>query len=184
METNTALADDDRELDKNQSKNKEEMQSSGEEDEEDGSPNKLNSKIKINDDQGSYFNNGTEKAINMGADTEVTSVGVTSNGQNNVEGFDENVAEKSKSNKEQVEESTNKSEQVTKMTKNDINTKTEEATNMKAAREAIGIKAQSGLLNHVVGFHANRAATSKRTEEEATKVKELESMFEKEMRWI
>ena len=42
---------------------------------------------------------------------------------------------------------------------------------MGADTEAIGIEGQSGLLNHVVGFHANGAAASKRTEEEANKVK-------------
>ena len=42
-----------------------------------------------------------------------------------------------------------KSVEVTKMTKNYINTETEEATNMGADTEAIGIEAQSGLLKHV-----------------------------------
>ena len=83
-----------------------------------------------------------------------------------MEDFDENVVEKSK--KEKSEEST--------MNKNNINTKTEEATNMEADTEAIGIEAQSGLLNHVVGFHANEVVTSKCMEEETNKVKESESM--------
>ena len=81
----------------------------------------------------------------MGADTEVTNVEVLSSGQNNVDGSDEKVATKSKSNKEQAEES----KQVTKTT-NNINTETEEATNMGADTEAIGIETQSGLLNHVL----------------------------------
>ena len=63
----------------------------------------------------------------LGADTEVTSVGVLSRGQNNMEGFDKNVAEKSKSNKEQTEEG--KMEKVTKTKTNEneqeLNTKTE-----------------------------------------------------------
>ena len=104
METNTVPANDYKKLDKNQNKNKEETENRGEED-EDG-PHELKSKIKNNDNQESYFNNETEEATNMGADIEVTSVGVPLSGQNNVEGFDENVVEKlkSKSNKEQAEE--------------------------------------------------------------------------------
>ena len=94
-----------------------------------------------------------------------------------MDGINEIIAEISK--KEKSEESTNKSEQVTKINKNNINTKTEEATNMGADTEAIGNEARLGLLNHVVGFHANGAVASKHTEEEANKVKELESMSRK-----
>ena len=69
-----------------------------------------------------------------------------------------------------------KSVEVTKMTKNYINTETEEATNMGADTEAIGIEAQSGLLKHVAWFHVNGAAVSKHKEEEKNIVEELESM--------
>ena len=65
------------------------------------------------------------------------------------------------------------------MNKHDINTKTEVTPNMIADMEAIGIEAQSGLLNYVAGFHANGAAASKRTEVETNKVKESESMSKK-----
>ena len=70
------------------------MENSGEED-EDGSPDKINSEFKYNEDQESYFNNGTEEATIMGADTEVINVEVPSSGHNNVEGPDEKVREKS-----------------------------------------------------------------------------------------
>ena len=56
----TAPADDNKELDKNQSMNKEEIESSGEED-ENGSPNEINSKYKStnNDEQQEpYFKTG------------------------------------------------------------------------------------------------------------------------------
>ena len=60
------------------------------------------------------------------------------------------------------------------------NTETEEATSMEANTEAIGIEAQSGLLNHVVGFHAKGAVASKSMEEETNKVVNSKSTFEKE----
>ena len=106
----------------------------------------------------------------MGADTEVINVEVLSSGHNNVEGPDENVGEKSKSNTEQTEEG--------KLEKENNNTKTEEATSMEADKEAIGIEAQSGLLNHVVGFHAKGAVASKSMEEETNKVVNSNSMCE------
>ena len=167
---NMATADDDKELelDKKKGKNKEEVESSGEED-EDGSPDELNSKNKsTNNDkqQEFYFKTGPEKATNMEANTVPPCVGVPLSERNNMEDFDKNVVEKSK--KEKSEEST--------MNKNNINTKTEEATNMEADTEAIGIETQLGLLNHVVGFHVNEVVTSKCMEEETNKVKELESM--------
>ena len=120
-----------------------------------------------------YFNNGTEEATIMGADMEVINVKVPSSGYNNVEGPDENVGKKSKSNKEQTEEGTNKS-------KISNNTKTEEATSMEADTEAIGIEAKSGLLNHVVGFHAKGVVASKSMEEETNKLVNSKCMFEKE----
>ena len=62
------------------------MKNSGEEDkDEDGSSNKINSEFKYNDNQESYFNNGTEEATIMGANTEVTNVEVPSSGHNNVD---------------------------------------------------------------------------------------------------
>ena len=150
------------------------MESSGEEDEE-GSLDELNSKNKSNDEQQeSYFKTGPEKETNMEANTVPPSVGVSSSGRNVMEGFDESVEEPKK---EKSEESTNKSEQITKINKN--NTETEEATSMKADMEAIDIEAQSGLLNHVVGSHAKEGVASKRMEEEANKVDELESTSKK-----
>ena len=165
MGPNTASTDDDGkdlELDKTNNKNKEDVDNSGEEDEdEDGSPDKINSKF--NDNQESYFNNGTEEATIMGADTEVTNLEVPSSEHNNVDGSDEKVGGKSKSNKEQTVEGTNK-------LKMNNTTETEEATSMEADMEAIGIEAQLGLLNHVVGFHAKGAVASKSMEEETNKV--------------
>ena len=72
----------------------------------------------------------------MEANTVPPSVGVSSSGRNNMEGFD-GIVEESK--KEKSEESTNKSEQVTKMNNN---TKTEEATSIEANTEVISIEAQ------------------------------------------
>ena len=96
MGLNTAPTDDDGkdlELDKTNDKNKEDVENSGEEDEdEDGSPNKINSEF--NDYQESYFNNGTEEATIMGADTEVTNANVPSSGHNNVYESDRKVREK------------------------------------------------------------------------------------------
>ena len=89
----------DLELVKTNDKNKEHVENSGEEDEnEDGLPNKINSEF--NDDQESYFNNETEEATIMGASTEVTNVEVSSTRHNNVKGPNENLGGKSKSNKE------------------------------------------------------------------------------------
>ena len=162
-------------LDKKKCKNKEEVGSSGVEN-DNKSLDELNSKMKNNDNQESYFNNGMEEATNMGADTEVNSVWVLipSCRLNNAEDFDENIVEKSK--KEQSEEST-KSEQVTKINKNnqELNTKTKKATNMGANTEVIGVLI--GLQNHVERFHVNGAAESKRTveEEEAERGKESKS---------
>ena len=109
----------------------------------------------------------------MGADTEVINVEVPSSGHNNVEGSDENVGGKSKSNKEQREEGKNES-------KMNNNTETEEATSMEADTEAIGIEAQLGLLNHAVEFHAKGAVTSKSMEEGTNKVVNSKSMFKEE----
>ena len=67
----------------------------------------------------------------QGTNTIPPSVGVSSSGWNNMEGFDEIVEE---SKKEKLEGSTNKLEQVTKM---NINTKTEKITSMEADTEAI-----------------------------------------------
>ena len=178
MGPSTAPVDDrkDLELDKKKDKNKEEVESSGEED-EDGSTNKINSEIKIMTIKNSILTMERMEATNIGADKEVTNVEVPSSEQNNVEGSDEKVAEKSKSIKELAEAS----KQVTK-TINNIHTVTEEATNMGADTEAIGIEAQSGLLNHVVGFYANGVAASNRTEEEVNKVGKSKSLFEKRRR--
>ena len=175
MGLNTAPADEEKDLglDKTNNNKKEEVESSGEEDGF-GPPNKINVEIKDIDDQESYFNNGTEEATNMGADTEVTKVEVQSSGQNNVESSNKTVAEKSKSNKEQGEE--NK-----QVTTNTINNETEEATIMEADTVAIGIETQSDLLNHVVGFHESGATASKRVKkEEVNKVVNSKNMFEKE----
>ena len=87
----------------------------------------------------------------MEANTVLPNIGVSSSGRNNTERFDEIVAE---SKKKKSEESTNKSEQVTKMNNN---TETEKATSMEADTEAIDIEAQSGLLNHEVGFYVKGA---------------------------
>ena len=51
---------------------------------------------------------------------------------------------------------------------------------MEADTEAIGIEAQSGLLNHVVGFHTKGVVASKCMEEETNKIVNSKSMFEKE----
>ena len=165
MRPNTAPTDDDGtnlELNKTNNKNKKDVENSGEEGEdEDGSPNKINSKF--NYDQESYFNNGTEEATIIGADTDVTNIEVLFSGHNNVEGSDKKVGEKSKSNKEQMERGTNKS-------KMNNNNKTEEATSMEADTEAIGIETQLGLLYHVVGFHTKGAVASKSIREETNKV--------------
>ena len=77
---NMAPADDGKvlKLDKEKDKNKEEVESSGEED-EDGSLDELNSKIKsTNNDkqQEFYFKTGLEKATNMEDNTVPPSVGV------------------------------------------------------------------------------------------------------------
>ena len=189
MGPNTAPTDEDGkdlELDKTNDKNKEEDENSGEEDEdEDGLPNKINSEFKHNDNQESYFNNGTEEATNIGANTEVINVEVKSSGHNNVEGPDENVGEQSKSNKEQTEEG--KLEKVTKTKTNEyanineqeLNTKTEEVTNMGADTEVISV---SELQKHAESFHAKGAIVAMRTEEvenrmtEATDAKNSEEL--------
>ena len=172
MGPNTAPTDDDGkdlELDKTNDKNKEDVENSDEEaEDEDESPDKINSEF--NDNQESYFNNGTEEATIIGADTEVTNIEVSSSRHNNVEGPDENVGEKIKSklNKEQTEEG--KLNKVTKMKTNEykneieqeLNTETEEATNMGADTEVIGV---SGLQKHAEIFHAKGAAALMRTEE-------------------
>ena len=104
MEPDTAPADEGNDLEpgKEKDKKKEEVESSGEED--DGSL-ELNSEIKNDDEQQElYFNNETEEATIMGADTEVTNVEVASSRYNNVEEPDENIGENSKSNTEQMEE--------------------------------------------------------------------------------
>ena len=49
---------------------------------------------------------------------------------------------------------------------------------MGADTEAIDSGAQSGLLNHVVGFHTKRAVASKSREEEANKIVNSKSMSE------
>ena len=105
MGLNTAPVDEGKDigLGKMNNNNKEEVKSSGKE-YEDRSSNKINVKIKDSDNQESYFNNGTEKVTNMGADTEVTKVEVQSSGHNNVESSNKTVGEKSKSNKEKAEE--------------------------------------------------------------------------------
>ena len=163
MEPNTAPVDDRNglELDKEKDKNKEEVKSSGEED--DGSLDELNSKIKNDDKQQElYFNNGTEEATIMGADMEVTNVEVSSSGHNNVEGPDENVGEKSESNTEQMEEGkldkvkTNINENGNE-NEQELNTKTEEATIMGADTEVIGA---SGLQKHGKRFHTKGAAAA------------------------
>ena len=82
------------------------------------------------------------------------------------EGTDEKIGGTSKSNKEQVKEG--KLEKVTKTKTNtneneeELNTETEEANNMGADTEVIGV---SGLQEHVEGFHANGAAAAMCTEE-------------------
>ena len=66
-------------LDKKKCKNKEEVGSSGVEN-DNKSLDELNSKMKNNDNQESYFNNGMQEVTSMGANTEVTSVGLLSCG--------------------------------------------------------------------------------------------------------
>ena len=160
-EPNTAPADDENglELDKEKDKNKEEVESSSEED--DGLLDKLNSKIKNDDEQQEmYFNNGTEEATIMGADTEVAKVEVSSSGHNNVKGPDEKLGGKSKSNTEQTEEGkldkvkTNTNENENEQ---ELNTETEEATIMGADTKVIGV---SGLQKHGERFHAKGAAAA------------------------
>ena len=56
----------------------------------------------------------------------------------------------------------------------------EEATSMESDTEEIGIEAQSGLLNHAVGFHAKGVVVSKSMEEETNKIVNSKSMFKKE----
>ena len=103
----------------------------------------------------------------MGADMEVTSIGVPSSEQNDMGDVAENVAEKSKSNKEQAEES--KQEKVTKTNTNEnendqkLNTETKEAIQMGTDTEVIGVV--SGLQKHAESFCAKGAAATKRTEE-------------------
>ena len=96
MGHNTAPTDDDGkdlEPDKTNNKNKEEVENSGEKDEDEDGSSEINSEFKYNDDQESYFNNGTEEATIMGADTEVTNVEVPSSGHNNADGSDQKVGE-------------------------------------------------------------------------------------------
>ena len=91
MEPNTAPADDGKylRLDKTKDKNREKVESSGEKD-EDGSLNEINSKNenKNTDEQQTYFRTGPEKATDMEANTVPPSVGVSSSGRTNMEGFD------------------------------------------------------------------------------------------------
>ena len=80
MGPNTAPTDDngkELELDKTNNKNKEEVENSGDEDEE-GSLEELNSKNKSNDkQQETYFKTGQEKETNMEANTVPPSDGVS-----------------------------------------------------------------------------------------------------------
>ena len=92
MGPNTAPTNDGKDLELDKTNDKEDVENGGEEDEDkDGSPDKINSKF--NDDQESYFNNGTEEATIMGADTEVTNIEVPSSGYNNVKEPDEKIGE-------------------------------------------------------------------------------------------
>ena len=162
IEPNTVSADEGNglELDKEKDKNKEEVESSGEED--DGSL-ELNSEIKNDDEQQElYFNNGTEEATIMGADTEVINVELQSSGHNNVEGPDETVGEKSKSNKEQTEEGkvdqvkTNTNENANE-NEQELNTETKETTIMGADTEVIGV---SGLQKTRGKLSCKRSSSS------------------------
>ena len=154
------------ELSKNESKNKEDVESSGDEEEgDDKSEDELtDSAYNAVDDQKSYFNNGTEKVTNMEIDTVTTNGGVLL--KNNMDGPDKKAGGKAESNRAPVEETMEpKINKNKNKYKNDIeselNTKTEEATSMGADTEVIG---GSGLQKHVERFH-EKGATVARTED-------------------
>ena len=90
----------------------------------------------------------------MGTNIETTNVGVLLKGDKNIEGPDGKVGKKIESNIEQTKKGTNKSKMNNK-------TETEEVTSMGADTEVIGSGAQSGLLNHVVGFQTKGAVHQK-----------------------